>query len=194
MNGLHSCKPGNEPVVGQVKMFTVEQRTGKSGKAYTKIKSASADMGGQPYAIMSVKPTGHTDSYGNVSFNLDIEPELGGMPTPAPQQRSGGKEGYWERKEAADIAKQPRIERQHAQEMALRYYALDTRPNNPLPPTTDRLREMINWFQRDVGRDPMVQANKTAPEPPEDIGGVGGDPTEYDDGSPDPGSPSEEPF
>jgi hypothetical protein len=34
---------------------------------------------------------------------------------------NSGKEGYWERKEAADIAKQPRIERQHAQEMALRF-------------------------------------------------------------------------
>jgi hypothetical protein len=169
MNGLHACKPGNEPQVGQVKTFVVEQRTGKSGKAYTKIKSASADMGGQPYRITAAKPTGHTDSYGNVSFNLDIEPANGSAPAtsapPSPYQQSapkdprsngGGKEGYWERKEAADIAKQPRIERQHAQEMALRYFDLDTVPDNQLPPKLEKLREMIDWFQKDVGHVPAA--------------------------------------
>lgn len=74
LNGLHSCKPGNDPKVGEVKTFTVAQMTGKSGKQYLKIKAESMERGGSPYRILSAEPTGYTDSYGNISFNLEIEP------------------------------------------------------------------------------------------------------------------------
>ncbi|HZZ98530.1 MAG TPA: hypothetical protein VFG51_01225 [Candidatus Saccharimonadia bacterium] len=74
IQGLHSCKPGNEPVIGETKTFTVEQKIGKSGKAYLKIKSASGEHGGTPYRILEAAPTGFTDSHGNISFNLGIEP------------------------------------------------------------------------------------------------------------------------
>ncbi len=74
INGLHSCKPGHEPEVGQVKTFTVIHNPPKGEKkAWTKIKSAGPDYGGQPYRIVSAEPTGFTDSYGNISFNLEIE-------------------------------------------------------------------------------------------------------------------------
>ena len=74
INGLHSCQPANTPKEGDVKLFTVENKTGKSGKAYLKIKNSKAEDGGTPHRILSVEPTGYTDSYGNVSFNVEIEP------------------------------------------------------------------------------------------------------------------------
>jgi hypothetical protein len=157
VNGLHACKPGNEPQVGQVKTFVVEQRTGKSGKPYTKIKSASADMGGQPYRITAAKPTGRTDSYGNISFNLDIEPADGtSMPPPqsSPYQQSAPKDPRGNGEDRSS-----RIERQHSQEMAIRYCVL-----KKLDAIDDEsLRKLIDWFQKDVGHVPN---NKTPPPTP----------------------------
>jgi hypothetical protein len=77
INGLHSCKPENAPQIGAIKTLIVENRTGKSGKAYLKIKSASAEMGGQPYRIVSAEKTDYVDIYGNISFNLEIESQNG---------------------------------------------------------------------------------------------------------------------
>lgn len=73
INGLHSCKPGNDPKVGETKTFVIENKTSKNGKAYLKIKAAGADFGGTPYRILSAEPTGYVDSYGNHSYNLEIE-------------------------------------------------------------------------------------------------------------------------
>jgi hypothetical protein len=158
MNGLHSCKPGNEPVIGQVKTFMVEQRTGKSGKAYTKITSKAADQGGQPYKILSAKPTGHTDSYGNVSFNIEVEPANGAgsvIPIRHPSEAAALTKMY-----AGSDDRSSRIERQHSQEMSLRYFALAGSK-----PTTVELREMTSWFQRDIGHTPSSPATQQ-PEPP----------------------------
>ena len=81
LNGLHSCKPGNEPVIGQIKTFTIEHRPARNGKkAWIKIKSSGEKFGGTPYRIVSTEPTGYTDDYGNISFNLEIEPVNGGIP------------------------------------------------------------------------------------------------------------------
>jgi hypothetical protein len=44
-----------------------------------------------------------------------------------------------------------RIERQHSQEMALRYFTL--RKMDTID--TDMLRTMIDWFQRDISRTPL---------------------------------------
>jgi hypothetical protein len=165
MNGLHSCKPGNEPQVGQVKTFMVEQRTGKSGKAYTKITSKAPDQGGQPYKILSAKPTGHTDSYGNHSFNIEVEPANGAPPIPQPSQQATGpgmplvgQHSYYKSNNGDD--RSSRIERQHSQEMALRYFDLgNTQPN------TTQLRDMTSWFQRDIGHTPSAPVTQQ-PEPP----------------------------
>ncbi len=73
INGLHSCKPGNDPVVGQVKLFVIENRKGKSGKPYIKIRSANAKNGGMPHRILQVDKTDFVDQHGNISFNLEIE-------------------------------------------------------------------------------------------------------------------------
>lgn len=52
-----------------------------------------------------------------------------------------------------------RIERQHSQEMALRYFDLSQKI-----PTTAELRGMTDWFQRDVGNLPtQPKAPATAP-------------------------------
>lgn len=75
-----------------------------------------------------------------------------------------GKEGYWERKEQADIAKQPRIERQHAQEMMLRYFAMrpDLIPKEiSSADMSHMMREMTSWFQRDVGHVPVAPSKAT---------------------------------
>lgn len=45
-----------------------------------------------------------------------------------------------------------RIERQHSQEMAIRYAAY-----SGLKLKTDELRSLIDWFQRDIGRLPEKQ-------------------------------------
>lgn len=75
INGLHSCKPGNEPQQGETKTFVVEHRPAKDGKkAWIKIKAAGADYGGSPYRILNAEPTGFTDAHGNISFNIEIEP------------------------------------------------------------------------------------------------------------------------
>jgi hypothetical protein len=149
LNGLHSCKPGNEPVVGQVKTFVVQQMTGKSGKPYTKIKSASVDAGGQPYTITKVSPTGHTDSYGNISFNLDIEPagaQEGTAPQSPPARQSNGGGTYGGRSPET----QERIERQHSQEMALRWFAMIGGIPGDAKDYTAKIRAMTDWFQRDI--------------------------------------------
>jgi len=73
INGLHSCKPGNDPVVGQVKPFVIEQRTGKNNKPYIKIRSANAENGGTPHRILGAEKTDFVDKYGNHSYNLEIE-------------------------------------------------------------------------------------------------------------------------
>ncbi len=73
INGLHSCKPGNDPVIGQVKLFVIEHRQGKSGKPYIKIKSANAENGGTPHRILGAEKTDFVDKYGNNSYNLEVE-------------------------------------------------------------------------------------------------------------------------
>jgi hypothetical protein len=75
INGLHSCKPGNEPQLGQVKLMVVQHMTSKkNGKPYLKIKNANAENGGTPHRILSAEPTGFTDQNGNISFNIEVEP------------------------------------------------------------------------------------------------------------------------
>ncbi len=73
INGLHSCKPGNDPQIGQVKLFVIENRKGKSGKPYIKIRSANAENGGTPHRILQADKTDFVDQHGNISFNLEIE-------------------------------------------------------------------------------------------------------------------------
>ncbi len=73
INGLHSCKPGNDPQIGQVKLFVIENRKGKSGKPYIKIRSANAENGGTPHRILNAEKTDFVDQHGNISFNLEIE-------------------------------------------------------------------------------------------------------------------------
>ncbi len=73
INGLHSCKPGNDPAIGQVKLFVIENRKGKSGKPYIKIRSANAENGGTPHRILQAEKTDFVDQHGNISFNLEIE-------------------------------------------------------------------------------------------------------------------------
>jgi hypothetical protein len=154
MNGLHLCKPGNEPQIGQIKTFVVEQRTGKSGKAYTKITSKGADQGGQPYKIMSAKPTGHTDSYGNVSFNIEVEPANGAQTAQQSHSQTKTYAGNTDDRSS-------RIERQHSQEQAIRYATLKGLTSI----TTDELRELTSWFQRDISHTPSAPVTQQ-PEPP----------------------------
>jgi len=155
MNGLHSCKPGNEPIVGQVKTFVVIHNPAtENKKAWTKIKSASADQGGTPYRITSVTPTGFTDSYGNISFNIDIEPQSASSaqdrqhpldrPSGLPLQGSVNGTGLDERQRA--------IIRQHSQSMALEVlklkHALGELTLVDLSPV--KLRALADYFDDDV--------------------------------------------
>ncbi len=77
LNGLLTQKPGRDPQQGEIKLFTIEHRKGKSGKPYIKIKNATAEMGGQPYRILSAEKTDFVDQHGNISFNLEVEESYG---------------------------------------------------------------------------------------------------------------------
>ena len=185
LRGLINQKPGRDPQVGQVKLFTIEQRISAKGNPWNKIKNSTQEDGGQPYKILKVEPTGNEDRHGNIGFNLEIEPtdeQLAQTAAPAPQSANHAprgsvgmtKDDYWERKEdrdrerdARDVAKQPRIERQHAQEMALRLATLDNRVvmDDEGKFSTKKLCNLISWFQRDVSRPCETEPAESKPEP-----------------------------
>lgn len=178
ITGLHTCKPKNAPQVGQVKSFVVIDM-----ETYIKIKNPGKDDVGMNFKITKADKTDYSDRHGNISFNLEMEPtdEQPARTVPAPQITNANsprtsqmnKDDYWERKEdrdrerdARDVAKQPRIERQHAQEMALRLATLDNRTvmDDKGVFSTKKLCDLISWFQRDVSRSPeKSEAEKTEP-------------------------------
>ena len=142
------------PVVGDVKPYVVSQLTAKSGKPWTKIKFDAQN--GQLHKVLSVRKNDYQDQYGNVSYNLEIEPNesvLRHSNSTSNVKTPQGQSPNWDERSA-------RIERQHSQEMALRYFAL----KNEVP-TTEGLREMTSWFQRDIGRSPEKRV-QPEPEPP----------------------------
>ena len=88
---------------------------------------------------------------------------------------SSAKDDYWNRKEERDvqreerdIAKQPRVERQHSQDMALRHIsngiAAGTITKENMP-DTNALVALIDFFQADISRTPGSRAasRQTAP-------------------------------
>jgi hypothetical protein len=153
IRGLHSCQKKNTPYIGDVKTFLIEERVGQSGKKWIKIKSAPADQGGRPYEVMSVAATDYSDAHGNVSFNLEIEPQN----APQTHQEAPGNVatggGYEDRGH--------RIERQHSQHMAIQYAVL----KGLTEITPKDMMALIDWFQRDVGRVPTPPKSKARPEP-----------------------------
>lgn len=158
MNGLLIQKPDSPPpTVGAKLPLKWQQRTSANGKTWIKVNNATLEDG-QLCRILRSTKTDYSDSYGNVSFNLEFEPVVGGggdgrRVASAPSQAT----------QIDPAERSHRIERQHSQEMALRYFALQS-PLAELP-DTKKLREMISWFQRDIGHSPERE-NKTAePEP-----------------------------
>ena len=145
MTGLHVCKPGNAPTVGQVKTFVI------SGD---RIKSKKVEEGGQTYKIVAVTQNEtYKDSYGNVGYDIQIEPALGAQAppqsTPAFTQRAATGNGNDDRSN--------RIERQHSQAMMLQYFAMiGGFPEGKKP--HEVMREMTSWFQRDIGHSPEKEA------------------------------------
>ena len=86
-----------------------------------------------------------------------IWPPLGGRGR-APQQRAAAPPPPKRSNGHASDDRSNRIERQHSQEMALRYFALSAYGKVP---ETKELKEMVSWFQRDISTDPA----RTKPEP-----------------------------
>jgi hypothetical protein len=154
IQGLLIQKPETPaPEAGRLQRFTWFNTTGKSGNSYTKVKRAK-DGEGSECEIISAHKTDYTDSYGNVSFNVEFKP----LETQQAAARPPTNGKTWMRQ--ADPDRSARIERQHSQEMALRYFNV-TNKGGELD--TNKLREMISWFQRDISRSP----EKTAPVQPE---------------------------
>jgi len=153
--GFHVCKPGNAPTVGQTKSFII---TGD------RIKSKKTEEGGQNYTVTSVIPRdSYKDSYGNVGYDIEVELNgTGGLPnagtsgagsTPAGSRSGNGgmsKDDYWTRKEERDIEASQRMNRSHAQEMAIRYFTMIGGFGDKS--ATEALRTMTDWFQRDSWR------------------------------------------
>lgn len=75
-----------------------------------------------------------------------------------------------------------RIERQHSQEMALRY--IDIKQMDKVDTKTVQL--LTDWFQRDIGRAPAVQATEPVADRAResDPGDIGGEPQPPDDDEP----------
>jgi hypothetical protein len=154
VKGFHVCKAGNAPTVGQVKSLIV---------AGDRIKSKKVEEGGQNYTIMSVTPRdSYKDTYGNVGYDIEIEPATGqqgtGAPPPHRSGNGGGgmsKDDYWTRKEERDIEASQRMNRSHAQDMAIQWITLLT-TIGAMPPeeakTPKKLREIIDFFQKDSWR------------------------------------------
>jgi hypothetical protein len=150
MKGFHVCKSGNAPTVGQVKSLII---------AGDRIKSKALDQGGQNYTITAaVQRESYKDSYGNVGYDIEIEPVNG---TQSTQVDRGGAGTFNGRDDTGN-----RIERQHSQEMMLRYFAMiGGFPEGKSQ--TDAMREMTSWFQRDIGHLPE-RKSEPAPPPPQD--------------------------
>ena len=141
IKGFHVCKPGNVPTVGQTKSFII------SGD---RIKSKKQEEGGQNYTITAVTQNAtYKDSYGNIGYDIEITPANGQQSTQVDRGGAGNGNGNDNRSN--------RIERQHSQEMALRYFGLSA---NGQVPDTKKLTEMISWFQRDVGRSPEKESEE----------------------------------
>jgi hypothetical protein len=158
ISGLLTVKPANTPKVGDVRCYMVENRVAQSGNTWNKIKGSTPDNGGQSYKVLSVTPTGRTDKYGNISLNIEVEPANGAQPLgpstslPPRQQRQSLHNGD---------DRSSRIERQHSQEMSLRYFAL-----SGIKPSTTELREMTSWFQRDISHIPELKNPSREPSGP----------------------------
>ena len=60
------------------------------------------------------------------------------------------KDDYWTRKEERDIEASQRMNRSHAQEMAIRYFTMIGGFGDKS--ATEALRTMTDWFQRDSWR------------------------------------------
>ncbi len=154
ITGLHSCKPGNEPVIGETKTFVIENKVGKSGKPYLKIKTAGPDFGGTPYRIMEAEPTGFTDSYGNISFNLGIEPSTGSVSGGHTEQGAAAHSGPASspaKPYSALDERQRAIIRQHSQSMAIETLKLKVTLNELTAEdiTPAKLTSLANFFDAD---------------------------------------------
>lgn len=153
MTGLHVCKATNAPQVGQVKSFII---------AGDRIKSKKQEEGGQNYIIRSaIQRDSYNDSYGNVGYDIEVEPSSSGRVSGGHTEHGGNaqsgraaagmsKDDYWTRKEERDIEASQRMNRSHAQDMALRYFAMIGGFGDKS--ATEALRGMTDWFQRDSWR------------------------------------------
>lgn len=91
--GLLSCKPGNEPIEGEIKTFVIEQRLSKKGKPWLKIKYEKPEYGGRSYKIIGAEQTDFVDAHGNLSFNVELEPAPNApanVPQSSPASQNGG--------------------------------------------------------------------------------------------------------
>lgn len=75
INGLLTQKPDSPaPAAGNTQRFSWEQKTGKSGKPYIKIKNEGKDYG-SACEVVSAEKTDFTDTHGNISFNVSFIPQ-----------------------------------------------------------------------------------------------------------------------
>jgi hypothetical protein len=75
INGLLIQKAGSKaPQPGEERWFSWEQRQGKSGKPYIKIKNDSQEYGGKLCSIVDAEKTDFVDAHGNVSYNVGFTP------------------------------------------------------------------------------------------------------------------------
>jgi hypothetical protein len=81
------------PIVGQTRPYAWSEVTGRSGKAYTKIKFDGQQ--GQPCKIISAQKNDWSDQYGNVSYSVELEPSFAKSPEGKPDQANGVSKDSW---------------------------------------------------------------------------------------------------
>lgn len=147
---------------GDEQTYTVENDdVGRSLQGLKGLQVTLTASGGREGAAMDVK----------VKEGQEAPQKPAGAPparSSAPKAKwsgAGAKDDYWARKEAKDAEREPKIMRQHSQEMALRYFDVI----GGGIPDFKALTNAIDWFQKDIEHVPGSEASKPAPASEDEI-------------------------
>jgi hypothetical protein len=79
INGLLSQKPHSpKPKAGEQRYLTWQTRTSAKGKEWIKVKNEGEEYGGKLCEIVEAEQTDFQDAHGNISFNVEFYPVVGG--------------------------------------------------------------------------------------------------------------------
>jgi hypothetical protein len=138
VNGLLTQKPDSPaPVAGNTQRFSWEQKTGKAGKPYIKIKNEGADYG-HACEVVTAEKTDFQDKHGNVSFNVSFIPQDDAAGGVGEAQSSNGSSSA-----ATSDERGEKIDRAVAFKGAVRVIAYEVQSGNCKPEDVPRKVEAL---------------------------------------------------